>query len=291
MRTLRLILVFTALVSFSPSLSYAAAVLLIGSGDASNNAMIESVLAAEGVTVTVGPTYTNFTGGNLAGYSDVLLVPNGNSLTMGDMPATGQQALVNYVDAGGGLVTSEYLIEKSVAQQDFQILDAAIPVSVTSIHSTSSPITFSTLTNDPVLNAKLPSSFTFPVGSSPGSHTEQRYIPKVGATAFFSTNQWTPTGSGAGSGYGVVGWNYGQGRVISLSTALDNTSLANSNFAQLVDNAVNWARQDSGQLPMGPYPPLGPLSPTPEPATLVAWGVGILGMAAASIVRRRRARA
>jgi len=290
MRTLRLILVFTALVSFSPSLSHAAAVLLIGSGDASNNAMIESVLAAQGDTVTVGPTYTNFTGGNLSGYSDVLLVPNGTTFPTLDMPTSGQQALVNYVNSGGGLVTSEWLLQGIASEHTFQTLSSVLPFSTGSgdIGTINSPITFRALTNDPVINANLPSSFTFPAGNGSGSYTESYYLPKPGATTFFSTNQWTSTFGGYGPAYGVVGWNYGLGRVISFSTALDNTSLANPNFDQLVGNAVAWARQQSGQLPMGPDPPHGPVSPTPEPATLLAWGVGILGMAAASIVRRRR---
>jgi hypothetical protein len=290
MRTLRFALVLTALVSFSPSPLHADAVLLIGSGDSTNTSLLQSILTAQGDTVTVGPTYTNFTGGNLTGYSDVLLVPNGNSFTMGDMPVSGQQALVNYVNSGGGLVTSEYLMEKTLAQQDFQILNAAIPVAASNIDTDNSPITFSKLTNDLVMNANLPNSFTFQATSTSGSPTEHFYVPKAGATAFFTTNQWT-SAFGGEPAYGVVGWNYGQGRVVSISTALDNTSLTDPNFAQLVDNAVNWARQDSFRLPIiGPNPPIGS-APAPEPAALVAWGAGILGMVAVSYVRRKRAKA
>jgi Trehalose utilisation len=293
MRTLRLILVLTALVSCSSSLSYADAVLLIGSGDSSNNATIASVLAAQGDTVTIAPTFNNFTGGNLSAYKDVLLVPNGNSFLMGDMPVSGQQALVNYVNAGGGLITSEYLMEKTEAQHDFQTLNAAIPVVASSINTSNSPITFSKLTSDPVMNANLPNSFTFQATSTSGSPTEQYYVPKAGATAFFTTNQWTSSFGLEGTAYGVIGWNYGQGRVISFSTALDSTSLANTNFAQLVDNAVNWAAEGGFNVQMGPDPPIGHtgLNSAPEPAALVAWGAGILGMAAVSYVRRKRASA
>jgi len=291
MRTFFLTLALTALASLTSSSLRADAVLLIGSGDSTNNTMVQSILAAQGDTVTVGPTFNNFTGGNLSGYSDVLLLPNNNSFLMGDMPVSGQQALVNYVNSGGGLVTSEYLMEKTVAQNDFQVLNAAIPVASSNILTDNSSITFGKLTSDPVMTAKLPNSFTFQAANPSGSPTEAYYIPKAGATAFFSTNQWTSTFGSQGPAYGVVGWNYGQGRVISFSTALDNTSLTNPNFAQLVDNAVNWAR--GGSVPpitMGPNPPIGH-TPTPEPATLVAWGAGILGMVAVSYVRRKRAKA
>jgi hypothetical protein len=141
------------------------------------------------------------------------------------------------------------------------------------------------------MNANLPNSFTFQAANPPGSITEHYYLPKPGATAFFTTSQWTSTFGLSGTAYGVVGWNYGQGRVVSISTTLDNTSLTNPSFAQLVDNAINWARQGSVQLPMGPYPPIGPFTPAPEPATVVAWGAGILGMVALSYVRRKRAKA
>jgi hypothetical protein len=294
MRTFHLTLVFIALISWSPSPLRASAVLLIGSGDTANNALLQSILTAQGDTVTIGPTFNNFTGGSLSAYSDVLLVPNGNSMAMGDMPASGQQALVNYVNSGGALVTSEYLMEKNAVQQDFQILSAAIPVNWSNISTGNSAITFSQLTSNPVMNANLPNAFTFPAVNPSGNATEYFYLPKAGATAFFSTNQWSSQPATVGTGYGVVGWNYGQGRVVSISTALDSMSLTNPNFAQLVDNAVNWARQDSiPPVTMGPYPPLGPgsLNPAPEPATLIAWGAGILGIVVMSYVRRERVKA
>ncbi len=81
--------------------------------------------------------------------------------------------------------------------------------------------------------------------------------------------------------------------MLSISTALDDTSLTNLNLAQLVDNAVNWAAHGSILPPitLGPNPPHEPVGydPVPEPAALVTWGAGILGIIAVSYVRRTRA--
>ncbi len=275
-------------------------ILLLGSGDTTNESMIQTVLQAQGDSVTIGPSFNAFTGAGLSGYNVVMLMPNGglnsnNSFLAGDMPTSGQQALLNFVNAGGGLVTSEYLMEMHVAQNDFQTLYPAIPVTPSSISTANTSITFGALTSNAVINAGLPSSFTFPAAS--GSTTEAYYVPKQGATAFFSTNQWTSTFGGYGTAYGVIGWNYGSGRVISFSTALDSTSLANLNVDQLVNNAVNWAGNVNSTGPINPpifggNPPVGgPLpgpipAPIPEPATALAWSAGLVAIFA--FARRRR---
>jgi hypothetical protein len=176
MRTRYRLLLLTALVSFSPSATLADAVLLIGSGDSTNNALLRSILTAQGDAVTVGPTYTNFAGGNLSGYSDVLLVPNGSYVPMGDMPVSGQQALFNYVNSGGGLVTSEWLMQDIVNGHQFQTLFPVLPFSPGfDVATSNTPITFSALTKDPVMNANLPNSFTFPTGNGTGNTTESLY--------------------------------------------------------------------------------------------------------------------
>ncbi len=183
------LLLLTALVSFSPSATLADAVLLIGSGDSTNNGLLQSILTAQGDTVTVGPTYNNFIGGNLSGYSDVLLVPNASPVPYyptGDMPVSGQQALVNYVNSGGGLVTSEWLMQDIVNGHQFQTLYPVLPFSPGfDIATSNTPITFSALTNDPVMNANLPNSFAFPAGNGTGNSTESLYYAKSGAYCVF----------------------------------------------------------------------------------------------------------
>jgi hypothetical protein len=292
MRSLRITIVLTALFSYSASPSWADAVFLIGSGDSSNTAMLQSILTSHGDQVTVGPTYNNFTGANLSGYREVLLAPSGISTGLGDMPVSGQQSLLGYVNSGGGLVTSGTVGGMTNALGDFQLLNAAVPVGLGPVPIDNSSITFSKLTNDIVVNANLPSTFTFQTSSASGGMTQASYIPKTGATAFFSESQMPPSLSGVATAYGVVGWNYGQGRVISFATTFNSMSLGDPNYAQLVDNAVRWSGRDSGQLPTGPNPPIEPgsFTPAPEPAALVSWGAGILGIAVVAYVRRNRAK-
>jgi hypothetical protein len=281
-------------------------ILLLGSGDTNNESTIASALDAQGDTVTVGPAFNNFTGAGVSSstYNVVMLLPNGgftsnNSFLAGDMPVSGQQALLNFVNAGGGLVTSEYLMEKYVAQKDFQTLYPAIPVEPSNISTSNTSIAFAPLTSNPVINAGLPSSLTFQTAS--GSTTEAYYLPKQGATTFFSTNQWTNTFGGEGTAYGVVGWSYGQGRVISFSTALDSTSLANIKVDQLVNNAVNWAGDVNstgninppifgGNPPIGGSGGSGGSGSIPEPATALAWSAGLFAIFVSAQSRRRAAR-
>jgi hypothetical protein len=269
-------------------------VLIVGSGDPTNMAALQTIQQSVGDSVTIGPTFNNFTGAGLAGYNELMLLPNAqppspyNSISAGDMPASGQQAILNFVNSGGGLITSEMVLQKYNDQHAFQTLYPVFPMPPTVINTSNSPITFSALTTNPVLSAHLPSSFSFPTGSSSGS--EMYYAAKPGATGFFATNQWTTPQAGAlGPAYGLVGWNYGQGHVISFSTLMDNASLANKDFAQLVSNAVAWAGGDASAAALGPpyEPVLGPNPPSkgpvvPEPAGLAIWASGLVALAALS---------
>jgi hypothetical protein len=116
------------------------------------------------------------------------------------------------------------------------------------------------------MNAGLPATFSFTAG---GGDTEHMLTPKPGATGFFATNQWTATFGGEGVGYGIVGWNYGSGRVLSLSTFSDSVALSNATYDQMLANSFNWVTQT---------PPTAEV-PAPEPTGLTVFtaaGVGIL---------------
>jgi hypothetical protein len=96
-----------------PSPLFGAKIRLLSSGDASNDAAIQSVLRSAGDSVTIGPTYNNFTGAGVGGFNAVFLSPSlqANSVVNWvpwgappDLPTSGQQALINFVNQGGGLV-------------------------------------------------------------------------------------------------------------------------------------------------------------------------------------------
>jgi hypothetical protein len=298
MRAARLNLTLAALLCLFPATLRADKVLLIGSGDPANQTYVQSMLQSQGDTVTIGPTFNNFTGAGLSGYNEVMLLPNGpwqspySAFSMGDMPKAGQQALVNYVNSGGGLVTSEWVLQKYTTQQDFQTLFKVLPMAASTMYTSNSPITFTALTANSVINYNLPGSFSFATGNSFGSETY--YAPKAGATPYFATNQWGPNLGPTGTAFGVIGWNFGAGHVMSFSTPLDTTSLMNPNFAQLVSNAVSWAGGDPTGNPLGPpfHPSMGPNPPidpkVPEPAAVGVWSTGLIAIAVLSWARRKK---
>ena len=236
MRALRHVAVLTiALLATGSALpAKSASVLVLSSGNAAEDTTIENVLESFGHSVDLGPQYVNYNGTtNLAGYESVILLTNYNwSTPPGDMPAAGQTQLVNYVNSGGGLVTSEWLVWKTGAQNVFNTLETVIPVVATSAFRNAAQATYSEVTPDLTLNAGLPDSFTFSATNISG--TETQFNPKPGATIFYDSDY--PT-----AGSGLIGWDAGAGRVISFSTLIGQEDLANANYAQLLSNAVSWS--------------------------------------------------
>ncbi len=275
----RLVLIAVgALQATSPLL--ASSVLLLSSGDSSNDAAIQSVLQEQGFAVTIGPTYNKFTGVGLTGYNAVFLNPSDSntaavnwypeSLVPPDMPQSGQQALINFVTRGGGLVTGATIQEWNSPTfygepGVFRTLSTVLPMELTQgVATSNSPIIFSQLTTDREINAGLPSSFSFEATSF---NTEVLMVPKAGATGFFATNQWTATFGGAGVGYGSIGWDVGAGRILSLSTYSDNTSLSNADYDRMLGNSFVWAAS------------------VPEPAS---WTLLVVGCCGAGFFYRNR---
>ena len=152
-------------------------------------------------------------------------------------------------------------------------------------NTSNSPLVFTAQSNDPVINAGLPSTFSF--STTKGSDSETYIILDKansaisGATAFYSTNQWTNIPGSSfqgllGAGAGLVGGSFGLGRVINMSTSSDNTSLADPNYDRLLTNSVNWVTGSTGDLPQ-PFPPVS--SPVPEPTTLAVFASAAIGLA------------
>jgi hypothetical protein len=269
----------------SPSPLFADKILLLSYGDASNDAAIEAVLQSQGDTVTIGPTYNNFTGAGLSGYNAVFLNPN---FTVPwpdpppDMPVSGQQALLNYVNQGGALVTGGMVALMNGPLNDFKTLGPALPASPGQPSTMNSPISFTSLTSDSTMNAGLASSFSF---TASGYNTEQFISPKQNATAFFATNQWTATFGGEGVGYGSVGWDYGAGRILSLSTFSDNVALSNATYDQMLANSFKWSEEGSGGTALS-----NPGVSAPEPTSLAVFVAAGLVLLVSSRTRRRTCR-
>jgi hypothetical protein len=142
-------------------------------------------------------------------------------------------------------------------------LATVLPVNPSTLQSSRSPITYTQTTANSVLNNGLPSSFTFIADANGG--TETYFHPKTGATVYYGSDFKVVTPFGDG----VIGWNYGSGRVLSLSTLAGQNELADPNYGTLFSNAVNFVT-------------------VPEPSTLILLSIGALGVTLHYCWRRRK---
>lgn len=256
----------TASSAFSvTSTALAAGLFVFSSENPSQDTALVNALTSAGHSVTLGQSAGTFTSAtSLAGYDVVFFQANYNWASLsgsGDMPLDGQESLLNFVEAGGGLITTEWLLWNTGAGGRFSVLKDAFPVVPTSTFRNATTVTYSEVTPDSVLNSGLPSSFSFNADNLSG--TETFFQPRTGATVYY--------GSDYEGGAGVVGGNYGSGRVLSFSTVVGLNAVTDPNHALLIGNAASWASQ---------------VSPVPEPEHYAAFAG--LGLAIFGFWRRSR---
>jgi hypothetical protein len=212
-----------------------AVVYMLSSGNTGLDAQTETTLESYGHVVDIGVQYHQFDGSqSLAGYECVLFLNNAN-WGMGDMPAAGQTALVDFVESGGGLVTGEWVMW-TVSTGYLTVLEPALAAATDGSWNYASPITYTVVQQEPTLNAGVASAFTFSADDFTG--TEQNIWAKSGANTFYDSDNWDA---------GVVGWDYGTGRTISFSTCIGLMELSDANYSRLLSNALTWsAKQGCG---------------------------------------------
>lgn len=231
-----------------PARLAAATVLLLSTGSGSLDLQTQGVVQNAGHTVIIGNPYTGFDPSELTGIDVVLLFPNYN-WAAGDMPGASQTALLNFVQAGGGLVTAEWTNWKT-GTGNFASLEPILPVVATTQYTGGAAITYTPSTGDSLLGLGLTSAFTFTSDNFAG--VESYFTAKPGATVYF-------TSSGGAGGAGVVGWAAGAGRVLQLSTVAGPNGLSDPSYATLLQNSVAWTAQA-----------------VPEPSTLALLGAGLV---------------
>jgi hypothetical protein len=199
-------------------------VYVMSGGNASGDQAVLDALIARGHTPTLGVEPRQWDGSqrNLQSFDVVVLLNNYNWATP-DMPAGGQKALLEFVSRGGGLVTGEWLTWNIAEAGRGTVVAPMIPA-FTMGYDYASTTTYVQAAEDPIINKALPRSFSFDLNDIQG--TRSFLVAKAGATVFYPS--------------GLIGWDYMAGRVISFSTLLSEVELANSNYARLFVNAVEW---------------------------------------------------
>lgn len=194
-----------------------------------------AALEAGGHKVTVGPQYFEFTDKVDLGKYGVVYFQANNNWFNGPMPTSGQEALASFIDAGGGMVTSEWATYEATVGR-LGVLEHAFPGKYLGVAG--GPLTtYTKAAADPVLNKGLPDAIEFPLDDFSGSETY--FGVKCGATLYYK--------SSTSSQGGTIGWHFGVGRVLSFSTCAGEKQLADPDFARLLSNAVSWAVLAGGQ--------------------------------------------
>lgn len=222
------------------TVSEAAPVFMLTSGNAALDELYVQQLTGAGHTVTIGPAWYNVN--SSAGFPQggvVLLLANANWNEGARMPTPGQTALLAYVIQGGGLVTTEWTLWRNgsgMSGASFDVLTPAFAVMPTGgMFRTSGSATYSQIDVNSTVHAGMPAAFSFVPDNFAG--TESLFTPRPGALEFYRSE---------GFGAGVVGWQFGNGRVANFSTCVGPQQMNDTNVARLMGNVLAWAAASSG---------------------------------------------
>jgi hypothetical protein len=207
-------------------------VLVLSSTDQAVDDAVVQALESRGHQATIGPAFSNFTDAVDLGAYDVVYFQANVNWPNPDMPESGQDSLLAFIDAGGGLVTGEWVSFR--VGPKLHTLHAALPV-LYQLYGSSPSTTFTQVTPDAVLNKGLAGTLEFPLDYYGGS--ESLFVPKCGAAVYYRS---------ATQGPGAVGWHYGVGRVLSFSTVNGPLQAADPEFGTLLSNAMSWAALGGG---------------------------------------------
>jgi hypothetical protein len=208
--------------------------VLILSDDASGAAPLAVRLAAAGFAVSTTSTpVSDYDGAHppLTGFDAVLLLPGAQQASVHpDMPAEGQQALMDFVNAGHGLVLTEWAAYHIAAQPAPRWLQLKPLVLLHRQASFSGQVTWQVepaFAHHPIW-AGLPASFTFSSVSNVGAT-----VPGPGVSRVASSPQALDA---------VALRDLRGGRVVHLAHAGTYVlgGWMNDNLQQVVSNAVGW---------------------------------------------------
>ncbi len=222
------------LLCLAPVGASAQSVLIIYDVTGTGTPALANALTAAGYSVTLSSTSeSSWNGTNPSPVNfDAVIHLNGTTYTA-EMPVAGQQALVNYVNAGGGFIHHEWNAYQVDSQNEMQIMAPITILQRTS--GTTSALTISTNAAGSVhpVMAGLPSTWTTPTMGA-----------NIGGLRPFATDPAVALATDSGGSVAVaVRELSGGGRVVGLHTAGNYSAQGvwnNANYQQLMVNAVQW---------------------------------------------------
>lgn len=225
------------------SLADAGSIYVMSSGNESHDTTVMASLAAAGHSSVIGVEYWEFDGTvPLTGYDAVFFQSNYN-WTSGNMPEAGQQQLVDFVNAGGGMVTSEWTLWLT-AVGNFQTLKSIMPSTETSSYNGDTLHNFQQVDPDPTINSGLPANFDVDGDNVAGGETNTPGV-KAGAKVFYNSTL-------NGGRVGLSGWDVNQGRVAQFSQTVSERFMADPDGFRLLGNVMEWVSRGAGTLQINP---------------------------------------
>lgn len=229
-------LLSTLAVASAVGIAQSASIYVFATGNNAHDLQVVNTLNAAGHSATLGQNVAGFINLSvISQYDSVYLQANYNYGFV--WTAAQQQAMVDYVNFGGGLVTAEWVLWMTGSGY-FQTMKVIFPAQDTPTWSSQGSMNYVQATADAKMNAGVAGSFTCPISSIAGTTTHFPSV-KAGATMFYSWN-----GIPA-----VAGWTKGNGRVVNFNTVNGSLQLTDVNFSRLLANSFDWATSN---------PPTGP---------------------------------
>lgn len=198
--------------------------LVIGQG--SDGAALVCLLEQAGWTVDHVSSTADFSGDEVEQYAAVVVLDGTEWDAVDQMPASGQQALVRYARAGGGVVLTEWLAWEVGARGRYPHLDAILPVDYAS--NWENEARTYTVAMSHAVTREMPGSFEVPV------HSRSLVDARTGTETLVTTGQRP----------GVVVAPQGDGRVAWFAMAhghRDFDWLASESLSLLLVRSLGWS--------------------------------------------------
>ena len=227
-------LLASVLVALTPATASAASVLIIYDVTGNSTPALQSALTSAGHTVTLSSAPEgSWTGANPSPWGfDVVLHLNGESYS-DEMPLSGQNELVSYVQSGGGFIHGEWNAYQVDTQNQMQAMEPLTLLERTDGDTTSFTLyDVAASAGHPIL-ANVPSSFAVPTAGI-----------NENSARVFSTDPCQVLMTDNLGNDAVVVREYMAGRVVGFHHAGNYDGygpLADPNIQQLLSDAVTWA--------------------------------------------------